>query len=116
MPETNSQSRPFVRRYRDVLVCILLIAVTLAVYWQIKNHDFVNYDDYVYIHDNHHVQEGLILKSILWAFTTTHTGNWHPITWLSHMLACEVLGMNSGWHHLINLLFHIANTILLFFV
>jgi len=100
----------------DVLVCLFLIMATLAVYWQVQNHDFVNFDDNEYVYDNHHVRNGLTLEGISWAFTATHAGNWHPLTWLSHMLDCQLYGLNPGRHHLTNLLFHIANTLLLFYV
>ena len=101
---------------RNIWVCLLLVAATLAVYWQVQNFDFVNFDDNTYVYDNSHVQNGLTFENITWAFTATHASNWHPLTWLSHMLDCQLYGMNSGQHHLTNLLFHIANTLLLFFV
>jgi len=90
--------------------------MTLAVYWQVLGYDFVNYDDDGYIIENPYVREGLTKKSILWAFTSFHLGNWHPVTWISHMLDCELFGLKPGMHHLTNLIFHIANTLLLFLV
>jgi len=90
--------------------------MTLAVYWQVLGYDFVNYDDDGYIIENPSVREGLTKKSILWAFTSFHIGNWHPLTWISHMLDCELFGLKPGMHHLTNLIFHIANTLLLFLV
>ena len=69
-----------------------------------------------YFTNNPHVQAGLTLESITWAFTSTRASNWHPLTWLSHMLDCQIYGMNPGQHHLTNVLFHILNTLLLFFV
>jgi hypothetical protein len=60
------------------------------------------------------VQDGLTTESITWAFTTIHAGNWHPLTWLSHMLDCQLYGLNPGWHHITNLIFHLTNTLLLF--
>ena len=101
---------------QDVLVCLFLIVATLAVYWQVQNFDFVNFDDGKYVAENQHVQEGLTVESIVWAFKTIHAGNWHPLTWLSHMLDCRLFGLNPGRHHLTNLFFHIANTLLLFVV
>ena len=95
---------------------MFLIFATLLVFWQIKNHDFVNYDDNRYITENRHVQGGLTVEGIIWAFTTTYATNWHPLTWLSHMLDISLFGLNPGYHHLMNLLFHIANTLLLFFI
>ena len=116
MTKINKRSEEFIIKHRDILVSLFLIIATLAVYWQIENFDFVNFDDGKYIYENRHVQEGLTLKSITWAFTTFHASNWHPLTWLSHMLDFQFYGINPGWHHLTNLLFHIANTLLLFFV
>jgi tetratricopeptide (TPR) repeat protein len=116
MTRTNNRSKEFIIRHRDILVCLFLVMATLAVYWQVQNYDFVNFDDSKYIYENRHIQEGVTLESITWAFTTIHMANWHPLTWLSHMLDCQFYGMNPGWHHLTNLLFHIANTLLLFLV
>ncbi|MEW6673246.1 MAG: tetratricopeptide repeat protein [Thermodesulfobacteriota bacterium] len=98
------------------MICLCLVLATLAVYWQVLQHDFVNFDDDLYVTDNRRVQGGLTLEGIRWAFTTFHASNWHPLTWLSHMLDCQVYEMDPGRHHLTNLLFHIANTVLLFFV
>jgi tetratricopeptide (TPR) repeat protein len=100
----------------DLLVCLFLVIAILSVYWQVRNHDFINYDDDLYVSSNSHVQTGLTLESITWAFTSTHASNWHPLTWLSHMLDCRIYGMNPGQQHLTNVLLHILNTLLLFFV
>jgi len=98
----------------EAFICLILITAVLLVYWQVKDHEFINYDDNVYITDNAQVQEGLTSKGIIWACTTSHTGNWHPLTWMSHMLDCELYGLNPWGHHLTNVLIHLANTILLF--
>jgi tetratricopeptide (TPR) repeat protein len=116
MTKANTHSKNFFSKRRDILVCMFLVLSTLSVYWQVHNYDFVNFDDDKYVSDNRHVQVGLTLESITWAFTTNHVSNWHPLTWLSHMLDCQFYGINPGRHHLTNLLFHIANTLLLFFV
>ena len=100
----------------DLLISLFLVIAILSVYWQVRNHDFINFDDDLYVTINPHVQTGLTLDSIIWAFTSTHASNWHPLTWLSHMLDCQIYGMNPGQHHLTNVLFHILNTLLLFFV
>jgi hypothetical protein len=100
----------------EACICLILITAVLLVYWQVGDHEFVNYDDNVYITDNAQVQKGLTSKGIIWAFTTSHTGNWHPLTWISHMLDCEFYGLNPKGHHLTNVLFHTANAILLFVV
>jgi len=100
----------------EACICLILITAVLLVYWQVGDHEFVNYDDNVYITDNAQVQKGLTSKGIIWAFTTSHTGNWHPLTWISHMVDCEFYGLNPKGHHLTNVLFHTANAILLFVV
>ncbi|MBC8198731.1 MAG: tetratricopeptide repeat protein [Desulfobacteraceae bacterium] len=110
------QKTPFFTLRREGVVCLFLALTVLAVYWQVGNHEFVNYDDRDYITENQHVQAGLTLKSIAWAFTSTHASNWHPLTWLSHMLDCQVYGLNSGGHHFTSVFFHILNSILLFLV
>ena len=89
---------------------------TLAVDGQIRTHDFIGYDDDKYVTENRYVSQGLSKESVIWAFRSTHASNWHPITWLSHMLDVELFGMNAGAHHLTNLLFHILNSLLLFIV
>ena len=104
------------KRLHEILICLFLIAATLSVYWQANKFDFVNFDDNDYVTDNLHVQAGLTPKNIIWALTTTHASNWHPLTWLSHMLDFQLYGMNPGQHHMTNVLFHILNTLLLFFV
>jgi len=99
-----------------IFVSLCLIVAVIIAYAQVSNFDFVGYDDQEYITENSHVQEGLNLKSINWAFTSFHSANWHPLTWLSHMLDCELYGLNPMGHHWTNVQFHIANTLLLFFV
>jgi tetratricopeptide (TPR) repeat protein len=99
---------------REFFICLVLTAATLLVYWQLMNYEFINYDDNVYVTDNLHVQEGLSHETVTWAFTTTRAANWHPLTWLSHMLDCQLYGLDSAGHHLTSLIFHLANTILLF--
>ncbi|MGZ3593124.1 MAG: tetratricopeptide repeat protein [Syntrophales bacterium] len=101
---------------RTLLICIFLATAVIAIYWQVNNHDFINFDDNEYMTENRHVQTGLTSGNVTWAFTTFHAGNWHPLTWISHMLDCQLFGLKPGWHHLVNLLFHIANTLLLFFI
>jgi len=102
--------------YRFLLIYVVLILATVIAFEQVRHNDFVNYDDDKYVTENLHVNGGITLKSVVWAFTTTHTSNWHPLTWLSHMLDCQLFGLAPGWHHLMSLLFHIANTLLLFWV
>jgi protein O-mannosyl-transferase len=101
---------------RNSLICLLLAGITLALYWPLTNHDFVSYDDGIYIIDNPHVNTGLSWPNVAWAFRTGYAGNWHPLAWISHMLDVEWFGLRPGWHHFVNALFHSANTALLFLV
>lgn len=97
-----------------LLICLFLVLVTFVAFWQVRNNEFVNLDDNLYVTDNPHVQEGLTLRGIFWAFTTMHAGHWHPMTWLSHLFVYDLFGLNPSGHHMANLLFHVANTLLLF--
>ena len=106
----------FPNKRRQFLISLLLIVATLAVYWQVRHHEFINIDDNIYIIENTQVQKGFTGESIAWAFTTGYSANWHPLTWISHMLDYQLYGLNPTGHHLTNLLFHIINTILLFIV
>jgi len=99
-----------------IIITVLLITCTVLTYGNILSHDFIDYDDGDYVTNNRHVQQGISFQNIIWAFTTIHASNWHPLTWLSHMLDCQFYGMNPGLHHLTNLLFHVINTLLLFFI
>ncbi len=105
-----------IRNHRYLLVSILLAVATFAVYLPVWNHEFVQYDDDVYVTKNSNVQSGFSWQSIKWAFTSGYASNWHPLTWLSHMLDWQLFGKNAGAHHIVNVLFHVANTILLFVV
>ncbi|MDH7482890.1 MAG: tetratricopeptide repeat protein [Armatimonadota bacterium] len=100
---------------REYLVALVLVLITLALFSRVLGYQFV-YDDKQYIQDNPQVRDGLSFKDIGWAFTSMYAFNWHPLTWLSHMLDCTLFGQRAGLHHLINLFFHAANVFLLFFV
>jgi tetratricopeptide (TPR) repeat protein len=97
-------------------VCLVLAAITLAVFGQAAGFRFVNYDDNVYVYDNPMVARGLTLQGLVWAFTHVHFDNWHPLTWLSHMLDCQLYGLHPGGHHLTNVLLHTATVIVFFLV
>jgi len=101
---------------RECLIYLLLVLTTVTVFWQVRNHEFINLDDSKYVTENRHVQNGLTLDSMIWAFTTTQVANWHPLTWLSHMLDCQLYGLNPKGHHLTNVFLHLLNTLLLFFI
>ena len=96
------------------LICLLLTIMTLSVYGQVKHHDFVDYDDDLYVVENPVVQSGLNLKNVIWAFKTNSIANWHPLTWLSHLLDVQLYGFDAGQHHITSLIIHILNAILLF--
>jgi len=91
-----------------------LAVATLAVYLQVISHQFIDLDDDLSIRDNPMVSGGLTLKGVAWAFTTFHDSNWHPLTWLAHMVDSQIFGLNAGGHLLVNALIHVANTLLLF--
>jgi cytochrome c-type biogenesis protein CcmH/NrfG len=102
-------------RKRDLVICSLLAVVTLALYSPVIHHPFIfNYDDDGYVINNSHVQAGLVWKTVTWAFTSTEYSNWHPLTWLSHALDCELYGLNPAGHHVTNLGLHVLNVMLLF--
>ena len=104
------------RKSIKTLVCIFLILTTLAVYWQMLDHGFVYFDDIEYITQNWHIKAGLTSESVTWAFTSSHAANWHPITWLTHIVDYQFYGLTPSGHLLTNLLIHIANALLLFIV
>jgi len=84
------------------------------VYGQVGGFGFVNFDDGRYVYQNPHVRAGLTWDGVRWAFTAFDASNWHPLTWLSHMLDVQLFGVEPGWHHLVNVLLHAVDTVLLF--
>ncbi|MBN1391982.1 MAG: tetratricopeptide repeat protein [Sedimentisphaerales bacterium] len=103
-------------KYRSFWVCLALTLATIAVYGQVCTYDFVNYDDQIYVYENTNIQSGITLKAVKWAFTTSQTGHWQPLTWLTLMADWQLHKSWAGGYHLTNLIFHIANTLLLFVV
>ena len=97
-------------------VCGILAALVWAVFGQTTGFDFLNFDDDIYVGDNPMVKAGLTMKGVVWAFTSNHAANWHPISTLSHMLDCQLYGLNPAGHHLTNVVLHGAAAILLFLV
>jgi tetratricopeptide (TPR) repeat protein len=95
-------------------ICALLVLGVAAVYWPVIGYGFVDYDDPEYVSVNPHVMAGLSWPGIVWAFTTFYAANWHPLTWLSYMLDAQLWGSHAGGYHATNVLFHAANTVLLF--
>jgi tetratricopeptide (TPR) repeat protein len=102
----------FSRRF----ICLILALLTLATFAQVRHFEFTNYDDAVYVSENSHVQAGLSAEGLRWAFVDCRTVFWIPMTWLSHELDCQVFGLDAGAHHIVNLLLHVANVLLLFLV
>ena len=97
------------------LICGLLLAIgTLAVYWPVRRFDFVTLDDPYYVTGNPHVKAGITWGGLKWAIRASDAANWHPMTWVSHMVDCQLYGPRAGGHHLTSLLLHLANTLLLF--
>ena len=99
---------------KNLLLLLLLIIQTVAVYYQVGDHEFLHWDDNVYITSNPRVTSGLSGENLLWAFTSTHAANWHPLTWVSHMVDWDLFGENPRGHHYMSLVFHIANACLVF--
>ena len=106
----------------NLLIGLFLILITIVAFWQVKNHNFINFDDHLYISENPYVTQGLTWKSIKWALTadlltdSVHADFWIPITYLSHIVTAQVFGMDPSGHHLVNLGFHLLNVLLLFLV
>src|SRR5438874_12187224 len=98
----------------DLLILLGLAVMTSGIYAQVIGHQFITLDDGWYIKDNPMVTRGVTLAGLAWAFTTFYEGNWHPLTWIAHMIDSQLFGMNAGGHLLINALIHLANTLLLF--
>jgi hypothetical protein len=101
---------------QKLIVYVVLVAVTLAVYCQVNQFDFINIDDPVFISDTNHIQSGFTLEGFRWAFSTTSSEFWHPLTWLSFMLDYQIYGLNAGGFHVTNVILHILSTLLLFWL
>jgi protein O-mannosyl-transferase len=115
-PEKSEHSAglSFSSQRQTLILGLLLVVATLALYNPVSHHPFVNYDDDRYVGDNIHVKAGLHWDTIPWAFTTYDEANWHPLTWLSHALDCQLFGLNPAGHHYTNVLLHAFNVLLLF--
>ena len=98
------------------LIYLLLTAATIIAFWQVSQCDFITYDDPLYVTKNTHIMNGVTVDSVRWAFTSVYFNLWLPLTMISHMVDVQLFGLNPHGHHMISLLFHIANTLLLFFV
>jgi tetratricopeptide (TPR) repeat protein len=107
MDSSSNKSRVF-------WIYAALVLATIIAFEPMRHNGFVDLDDRVYVIENPKVNGGITWKSVCWAFTAVYSANWHPLTWLSHMLDCELFGPNPLWHHSTSLLFHVVNTLLLF--
>ena len=106
----------FHRKLSCACAMILLLSLVFLTYLRALTSDFITYDDQVYVTGNYHVQRGLTWEGVKWAFYTSTAANWHPLTWMSHMLDCTLFGLNAWGHHLTSLLLHVANTFMVFLV
>ncbi len=111
---TASQAARLVRS--PLILSLLLVVATLTLYYPVHRFPFINYDDRDYVYENAQVKSGLSWTTVEWAFTTTHAANWHPLTWLSHALDCQLFGVRAGPAHDVNVLFQALNAVLLFWV
>src|SRR5579872_4344221 len=101
---------------RTFILSLALVLLTVLVYLPVRNNAFINFDDNHYITENPHVKAGLSWNTVKWAFVTYDAANWHPMTWLSHALDCQMFGLNPAGHHFIGVLLHALNVVLLFLV
>src|SRR5437016_4561677 len=106
--QTTGLKRP------DLVILLGLAVMTFGIYAQVIGHQFITLDDPTYIQENPLVNRGVTLAGLAWAFSTFHATNWHPLTWISHMIDCQLFGTNAGRHLLVNALIHAANTLLVF--
>src|SRR5207244_3078949 len=98
----------------ELLILLGLAVVTFGIYAQVIGHQFITLDDPTYVQENPMVNRGVTGAGLVWAFTTFYATNWHPLTWISHMIDCQLFGTNAGGHLLLNALIHAANTLLVF--
>ena len=103
-------------RFTKAIIICAIVGLTIFFYWNIKDHQFLNFDDNLYVSSNHYVKNGFSLENVKWAFTFNDGSYWHPLTWLSHMLDCQLFGVKPGPQLLINLAIHIFNALLLFII
>ena len=118
MDDDQKQKRGLLYIRPSCLISLFLVLTIIAVYGQVKDFEFINFDDPIYVTENRYVQQGLTVETFIWSFTdaTRKTNYWAPLTWLSILLDYELYGMNPGAFHLTNVFFHILNTLLLFIV
>ncbi|MDB6027752.1 MAG: hypothetical protein JWM68_3975, partial [Verrucomicrobiales bacterium] len=106
----------WLEKHRNLIVTFGLAALTFLLFLPALGFDFIRYDDFEYVKENFHVRTGVTIDNIIWAFGHAYSSNWHPLTWISHMIDAELFGLNPGGHHAVNVIFHSFNTVLLFIV
>jgi len=116
MMEFKSTVDAFLTARSKLCVSLILVLAIAAVYFPVRDHDFISLDDGLYVTQNIHVNRGLSVEGLKWALTTNHAGFWIPLTWVSLMIDCHLFGLDAGYHHAVNVMIHIFNTLLLFFV
>src|ERR1043166_1534457 len=99
---------------RQILISLALIAITIAIYWPVRNDGLIEFDDPEFVRDKAEITTGLTWTNVRWAFSNPVAANWHPVTTLSHMLDCQLFSRNLGAHHLVSVGIHAANGALLF--
>ncbi len=101
---------------KKALIYFLIISSVIYIYYDVSQFEFINFDDYPYVLENPYVNTGVSLANIEWAFSKFHVANWHPLTWVSHMIDVEIYGLNAGGHHVSNVIIHIINSVLLLYL
>ena len=109
-------SKHFNIHRKGLIICLLLLTTVIGVYWPVRNYDLINYDDNVYVTQNPILRKGLTIEGVIVSFSTPHATYWIPLTWLSYLVDAALFGTDPGAHHITNLLFHIVNSLLVFFV
>ena len=104
------------KRHTGIVICVTMVMAIFAVYWQVRGYGFVSFDDGLYVYENAHVRSGISMQNVIWAFGFTGIAYYHPLTWLSHMLDSQLFGLNAGRHHLVNVILHTCNSLLLFVI
>src|SRR5204862_212965 len=112
-PATKPAPKPGPNPLVFVATGLALALITFGVYSSVRGHEFQQFDDAAYVTQNGSVRAGLTLQGLRWAFTTPYAGNWHPLTWLSHMTDVQLFGLDPGWHHLTSVFIHILTSLLL---
>lgn len=116
MIQKNGKYELFNGNGREIAICLFIVVIILFIYGRVVTYDYINFDDNFYVTANKNVQSGITLKNVRWAFSFNELGYWQPLSLISHMIDCRLFGLNPGKHHLINLIFHILNSIFLFII